>query len=240
MKCKLLPILIADLCRPLAIRFPRKYAKKAHLQWILYHEPRQRASSRQRAAGSARPIMIRRRFEASAVTASACCAVSGANSSDRNQCPCRHIPATGVRPGQSKCWSKRHGCLDALEDEDLPITLEMAHKVSVSNDGYPDGMEEISRPTSNDDPFLQIAQVVGGTAFFFSRDENVQCFDWLFVDEAAGLYRMSELYPWLAESRRGKLAAKVDAARAWFEASQGAQRINARISLGEIKFRKTA
>lgn len=55
-----------------------------------------------------------------------------------------------------------------------------------------------------------------------------------------GLYRMSELYPRLAGSRRGKLATKVDAARAWFEASQGAQRINARISLGEIKFRKTA
>jgi len=55
-----------------------------------------------------------------------------------------------------------------------------------------------------------------------------------------GLYRMSELYPRLVESRRGKLAAKVDAARAWFEASHGAQRINARISLGEIRFRKTA
>ena len=55
-----------------------------------------------------------------------------------------------------------------------------------------------------------------------------------------GLYRMSELYSRLTESRRGKLASKVDEARAWFEASQGAQRINARISLGEIKFRKSA
>ena len=76
------------------------------------------------------------------------------------------------------------GCLAAVEDEDLPITLEMAHKVSVGNDGYPDGLEGISRPTSNDDPTLAGSHVVGGTAFFFARDENIQTFDWLFVDEA--------------------------------------------------------
>ncbi|WP_114286457.1 TM0106 family RecB-like putative nuclease [Candidatus Halocynthiibacter alkanivorans] len=76
------------------------------------------------------------------------------------------------------------GCLAAVEDEDLPIALEMAHKVSVGNDGYPDGIEAISRSTSNDDPALAESHVVGGTAFFFARDENIQVFDWLFVDEA--------------------------------------------------------
>lgn len=76
------------------------------------------------------------------------------------------------------------GCLLALEDDDLPITLEMAHKVSSDDDGYPEGINTISRPTSNDDPALAAADVVGGTAFYFARDENVQAFDWLFVDEA--------------------------------------------------------
>jgi uncharacterized protein len=76
------------------------------------------------------------------------------------------------------------GCLAAVEDEDLPITLEMAHKVSQGNDGYPEGLEDISRPTSNDDPALVESQVVGGTAFFFAREQNIQAFDWMFVDEA--------------------------------------------------------
>ena len=76
------------------------------------------------------------------------------------------------------------GCLEAVEDEDIPITLEMAHKVSPGNDGYPEGLEEISRPTSNDDPALTDSHVVGGTAFFFAREQNIQAFDWLFVDEA--------------------------------------------------------
>jgi len=76
------------------------------------------------------------------------------------------------------------GCLAAVEDEDMPITLEMAHKVSQGNDGYPEGLEDISRPTSNDDPALAESHVVGGTAFFFAREQNIQAFDWLFVDEA--------------------------------------------------------
>jgi len=79
------------------------------------------------------------------------------------------------------------GCLLALEDDDPDITLEnaeLAHKVSGGEDGYPDGFSEITRAQSNDDPALSQAHVVGGTAWFFSRDENVQAFDWLFVDEA--------------------------------------------------------
>lgn len=74
-------------------------------------------------------------------------------------------------------------CLAALEDEDLPISLEMAHKVSGDEDSYPDDCP-VYRTTANDDPELNEAHVVGGTAFFFSRDDNVQSLDWLFVDEA--------------------------------------------------------
>ena len=79
------------------------------------------------------------------------------------------------------------GCLSALEDDDpdiAPEDAELAHKVSGSEDGYPDGFSRITRARSNDDPALGHAHVVGGTAWFFARDENVQAFDWLFVDEA--------------------------------------------------------
>lgn len=78
-------------------------------------------------------------------------------------------------------------CLDASGDghsDTLPKNLELAHKVGGNNDGYPDSFEGITRITSNDDPALFSASVVGGTAFFFSRPEFVQTFDWLFVDEA--------------------------------------------------------
>jgi len=79
------------------------------------------------------------------------------------------------------------GCLAALEDSDGDITLqdaELAHKVSKGDDGYPDDLTGITRATANDDPALERADIVGGTAFFFSRPEFEQAFDWLFVDEA--------------------------------------------------------
>lgn len=90
------------------------------------------------------------------------------------------------------------GCLHALEDDNLDITLEnakLAHKVGGGEDGYPDEFLEITRAQSNDDPALTQARVVGGTAWFFSRDENVQAFDWLFVDEAGqvGLANMAAM-----------------------------------------------
>lgn len=89
-------------------------------------------------------------------------------------------------------------CLLALKDDDPDITLEnaeLAHKVGGGEDGYPDGFSEITRAHSNDDPALTQAHVVGGTAWFFSRDENVQAFDWLFVDEAGqvGLANMAAI-----------------------------------------------
>ncbi len=74
------------------------------------------------------------------------------------------------------------GCAAALEDGDAPTTLNLVHKVSSDDDGYPED-SEIRRTTSNEEASGS-GDVVGGTAFFFSRDENIQAFDWLFVDEA--------------------------------------------------------
>lgn len=74
------------------------------------------------------------------------------------------------------------GCLLALEDQDLPIDLELVHKVSGDQDGYPEGCA-VTR-TNDNATAAASGHVVGGTAFFFARDENVQAYDWLFVDEA--------------------------------------------------------
>lgn len=79
------------------------------------------------------------------------------------------------------------GCLAALKESDPDIVLEnaeLAHKVSAGDDGYPEGFQGIARATSNEDPALRRAHVVGGTAWFFARPEFEQTFDWLFVDEA--------------------------------------------------------
>ncbi len=85
------------------------------------------------------------------------------------------------------------GCLAALEDEDLPITLDLIHKVSSDDDGYPVDCP-IRRTTSNDVAAAG-GHVVGGTAWFFAREENLQAFDWLFVDEAGqvGLANMAAM-----------------------------------------------
>ena len=85
------------------------------------------------------------------------------------------------------------GCLSALEDDDLPITLDLVHKTSGEDDGYPEDCA-VRRTTSNDDA-AGGRHVVGATAWFFSRDENVQAFDWLFVDEAGqvGLANMAAM-----------------------------------------------
>lgn len=85
------------------------------------------------------------------------------------------------------------GCLKALEDEDLPIDLDLIHKVSGDEDGYPQDCP--IRRTNDNAEAASGGQVVGGTAFFFARDENVQAFDWLFVDEAGqvGLANMAAM-----------------------------------------------
>lgn len=74
------------------------------------------------------------------------------------------------------------GCLSALEDADLPIRLDLVHKTGGEDDSYPDDCP-IRRTNSNDEA-AGGQHVVGATAWFFTRDENVQAFDWLFVDEA--------------------------------------------------------
>ena len=78
-------------------------------------------------------------------------------------------------------------CLDALQNDGPQVQLRntvLAHKVSGGDDGYADGFIGISRTNANDDPVLSRAHIVGGTAFFFSRPDLEQAFDWLFVDEA--------------------------------------------------------
>lgn len=61
---------------------------------------------------------------------------------------------------------------------------EVAHKISDTGEiGYPESVPVVCA-TGNSDAVLSNAQLVGGTAFFFSRAENIQKFDWLFVDEA--------------------------------------------------------
>ena len=74
------------------------------------------------------------------------------------------------------------GCLAALKDSDLPITLDLVRKTSGDDDSYPDDCP-VRRATDNAEA-AGGRQVVGATAWFFARDENVQAFDWLFVDEA--------------------------------------------------------
>ncbi|QOF73651.1 TM0106 family RecB-like putative nuclease [Aminobacter sp. SR38] len=85
------------------------------------------------------------------------------------------------------------GCLNALEDVDLPITLDLVHKVSGDDDGYPDDCPV--RRTADNAEAAGSGHVVGGTAFFFAREENIQAFDWLFVDEAGqvGLANMAAM-----------------------------------------------
>lgn len=79
------------------------------------------------------------------------------------------------------------GCVDALNElahGSKMSKVEIVHKVSGGDDGYPEGFTAVTCVTSNDHPLLTKADIVGGTAFFFSRPEFAQAFDWLFVDEA--------------------------------------------------------
>jgi predicted RecB family nuclease len=75
------------------------------------------------------------------------------------------------------------GCLKALEADDPDMDFLIAHKLGVGEDPY-EADCPIHRSSATGDPKLASARVIGGTAFFFARPENVQVFDWLFVDEA--------------------------------------------------------
>lgn len=74
------------------------------------------------------------------------------------------------------------GCLNALEEDDPELTLDLVHKLGAGEDSYPDDCPV--RRTTDNAKAAAGRHVVGATAWFFTRDENVQAFDWLFVDEA--------------------------------------------------------
>ena len=132
------------------------------------------------------------------------CAIAAAQAMDQTLLPIQGPPGTGkthvtarvilalVKAGNRVAVaSNSHeairnvllGCLRAREEEGGTFPVSFAHKVSSGDDGYASDCP-VHRATANDDLILARANVVGGTAFFFARDENVQGFDWLFVDEA--------------------------------------------------------
>jgi uncharacterized protein len=74
-------------------------------------------------------------------------------------------------------------CQRSWADAGLSAAPAMVHKVGRDEEDTTGG-PDLPTTQSNDDPDLGTAQIVGGTAFFFARDQNVQGFDWLFVDEA--------------------------------------------------------
>ncbi|MCE8524005.1 TM0106 family RecB-like putative nuclease [Ruegeria pomeroyi] len=82
------------------------------------------------------------------------------------------------------------GCIDALNDGDDPdITLSLAdvalaHKIGQSTEDPPSGYDAIQSVTSNDDVRLSTADIVGGTAWLFAREDQAGAFDYLFADEA--------------------------------------------------------
>lgn len=79
------------------------------------------------------------------------------------------------------------GCIDALDDGDLPFTVEdvsIARKGSRGEEPMASPYDRIQSTHKNDDPVLSHADVVGGTAWLFSRPELAGAFDYLFIDEA--------------------------------------------------------
>ena len=80
------------------------------------------------------------------------------------------------------------GCVDALHTDKIGLTVDevhIAHKVSSRGTDLPDKvLRAISCVTSNSAGAIYSADVVGGTAWLFSRDELEGAFDYLFVDEA--------------------------------------------------------
>ncbi|GAB4385857.1 TM0106 family RecB-like putative nuclease [Albidovulum sp.] len=85
------------------------------------------------------------------------------------------------------------GCVQAHDWDDPDMAFEIVHKVSGEEDGYPEDCP-VRRTTDNDEA-AAARHVVGGTAWFFARDDNIQAFDWLFVDEAGqvGLANMAAM-----------------------------------------------
>jgi predicted RecB family nuclease len=79
------------------------------------------------------------------------------------------------------------GCVDALEDRDLPfeaVDAALAHKGKREDEPFEAPYDRIHLARDNGDPALMAADVVGGTAWLFSQPELAGRFDYLFVDEA--------------------------------------------------------
>ena len=79
------------------------------------------------------------------------------------------------------------GCVDALHTDKIGLTVDdvhIAHKISRGTDLPDKVLRAISCVTSNSASAIYSADVVGGTAWLFSRDELEGAFDYLFVDEA--------------------------------------------------------
>ena len=79
------------------------------------------------------------------------------------------------------------GCVDALRTDNTGLTVDdvhIAHKISRGVDLQEEVLKAISCVTDNHDDAIHSANVVGGTAWLFSRDELEGAFDYLFVDEA--------------------------------------------------------
>ena len=79
------------------------------------------------------------------------------------------------------------GCVHALRTDSTTLTVDdvhIAHKISRGSDLPDEVLGAISCVTDNDDAAIHSADVVGGTAWLFSRDELEGAFDYLFVDEA--------------------------------------------------------
>ena len=73
-------------------------------------------------------------------------------------------------------------CVRENEAFEKPISVELVHKISNQDDGYPS--DSPVRRVDKNEQAENSGQVVGGTAFFFSTDPNIQSYDWLFIDEA--------------------------------------------------------
>ena len=79
------------------------------------------------------------------------------------------------------------GCVHALRTDSTTLTVDdvhIAHKIPRGSDLPDEVLGAISCVTDNDDAAIHSADVVGGTAWLFSRDELEGAFDYLFVDEA--------------------------------------------------------
>ncbi len=79
------------------------------------------------------------------------------------------------------------GCVEALRTDSVglaPDDIYIAHKISQSTQLPDEARKAIACVTRNNHRAIRSADIVGGTAWLFSRDELGKTFDYLFVDEA--------------------------------------------------------